>query len=102
MHGKTRYPAQMFHVLYEADVEVDEIPRAIPEFCVSLPRIRITPCRVNVSGFEVEMSKRIVRKFLENVGFSNEAFIRVSVGDENGDKLFSDDLVCSVHHIEKF
>ena len=102
MHGKTRYPAQMFHVLYEADVEVYDIPRAIPEFCVSLPRILITPCRVNVSGFEVEMSNRIVRKFLENVGFSNEAFIRVSVGDENGDKLFSDDLVCSVHHIEKF
>mmetsp|Transcript_24703 Transcript_24703/g.51684 ORF Transcript_24703/g.51684 Transcript_24703/m.51684 type:complete len:1337 (+) Transcript_24703:117-4127(+) len=92
MHGKTRYPAQMFHQLYVAGVEVDEVPRPVPNFCVSLPRLLITPCRMCVTGFEVEMSNRLVRKFIEQFGFSDEAFIRVSIGDENGDKLFSDDL----------
>ena len=92
MHGKTRHPAKMFHALYTADAEVEEAPRQIPEFCVSLPRVLLTPCQVKVSGFEVEMSNRIVRKFVDEEGFSNESFIRVSVGDENSDKLYSDDL----------
>lgn len=32
-----------------------------------------------------------MRKFIE-LGFSRESFIRVSIGDENTDKLFSDDI----------
>ncbi|KAL7542670.1 hypothetical protein ACHAXR_011976, partial [Thalassiosira sp. AJA248-18] len=96
LHGKTRYPAQIFHALYEADVDVEEVPRTVPEFCVKLPRILITPCRLCVTGFEVEMSNRLVRKFIENESFSGEAFIRVSIGDENTDKLFSDDLSTQV------
>ena len=91
MHGRSRYPAKMFHALYTADAEVEEAPRQVPEFCVSLPRILLTPCQIKVLGFEVEMSNRIVRKFIER-GFSNESFVRLSIGDENADKLYSDDL----------
>lgn len=96
MHGKTRHPTKVFQALYEADVEFEEAPRALPEFCVSLPRLLITPCRVCVTGFEVEMSNRVVRKFVESMKFSDEAFIRVSIGDENGDKLYSDDISAEV------
>lgn len=92
MHGRSRCPAKMFHALYTADAEVDEAPRQVPEFCVSLPRILLTPCQIKVLGFEVEMSNRIVRKFIGECGFSNESFIRLSIGDENADKLYSDDL----------
>lgn len=93
MHGKTRCPAQMFHALYEADIsDVEEAPRQVPEFCVTLPRVLISPLRLLVTGFEVEMSNRMVRKFIELFGFSEEAFIRVSVGDENGDRIFPGDI----------
>ena len=98
LHGTTRHPAKMFHVLYEADADEDEVPRQVPTFCISLPRVLMTPLRVNVTGFETEMSNRLVRKFVEEIGFPSEAFIRVSIGDENGDKMFSDDLS---NHVEK-
>ena len=58
-HGKTRHPAIMFNALYVADEDIDEPPRSAPHFCVSLPRVLITPLRVSVSGFEIEMSNRM-------------------------------------------
>ena len=92
MHGTTRYPAQLFKCRYEAEAEEEQAPLQLPEFCVSLPQIFITPSRVCVTEFEVEMSNRVTRKFIEEKGFSGEAFIRVIIGDENGDKLYSDDI----------
>ena len=91
MHGKTRYPAHMFHALYEDETET-EVNLVVPEFCISLPRILITPLRAIVTGFEVEMSNRMVRKFIEKHGFSEDSFIRASIGDENTDNLYSNDL----------
>jgi len=92
MHGKTRYPAQMFYALYGAEADSDEVTLVVPQFCVSLPRILITPLQIRATALEVEMSNRIVRKFIERHSFSNEAFIRVSIGDENTDNLYSHDL----------
>jgi RNA-dependent RNA polymerase len=92
MHGKTRYPAQLFSALYQADEDLNEVGHTVPEYCISLPRVLITPLSVRVTGFEVEMSNRIVRKFIEKYKFPNEAFIRVSFGDENADNLYSNDL----------
>ena len=92
MHGKTRYPAQMFNALYEAEADADEVSLVVPQFCVSLPRLLITPLQIRATSLEVEMSNRIVRKFIENHSFSSEAFIRVSIGDENTDNLYSHDL----------
>ena len=93
-HGTTRFPAQIFRELYENGLEAEDIfaNRVIPEFCEDLPRVLITPCRVSVSDFQVEMSNRLVRKFIQQHGFSAEAFVRVTIGDENGDKLFSDEI----------
>lgn len=92
---KTRYPAHMFYALYEdaADEgEVQLVSRQVPDFCINLPRILITPSRISVLGFQLEMSNRLIRKFIVGHGVSEEAFARVTIGDENGDKLFSDDL----------
>jgi hypothetical protein len=97
MHGKTRYPAHLFNALYDADEDIDEALKVVPDFCISLPRVLITPLRCQVTGFEVEMSNRMVRTFIEKHGFSEESFVRVSIGDENTDKLFSNDLS---QHIE--
>ncbi|CAB9515626.1 RNA-dependent RNA polymerase 1 [Seminavis robusta] len=92
-HGKTIYPAHMFLALHGAAVEEDETePRSIPQFCIDLPRLIITPTRVCVAGFQQEVSNRLVRKFLQEYSFAPESFVRVSIGDENSDKLFSDDL----------
>ena len=84
----------MFEALYRSGLEggKPEINRTVPEFCVELPRIIITPCRVAVMGFQVEVSNRVVRRFIEEHGFPVESFVRVSIGDEQCDKLFPDDL----------
>lgn len=92
MHGKTRYPAQMYSALYEAHQDEDEVALTVPEYCISLPRLLITPLAVKVTCFDTEMSNRFVRKFIEKQYFSNEAFIRVSIGDENMDNMYSNDL----------
>lgn len=92
MHGKTRYPAQMYSALYEAHQDEDDVTPSVPKYCISLPRLLITPLCVKTTGFEVEMSNRIVRKFIEKYDFSNEAFMRVSIGDENSDNMYSNDL----------
>jgi RNA-dependent RNA polymerase len=90
---KTRHPAHMFRALYLDGLEVENaFGHEIPEFCANLPKITITPCRVTVTGFQLEMSNRLVRKFTQDHGFSPEAFVRVTIADENGDKLFSDDI----------
>jgi RNA-dependent RNA polymerase len=65
---------------------------SIPNYCVEVPRILLTPTRVAVHGFDVEMSNRVIRKFVTEDGVPPERFLRVTVADENGDKLMSDDL----------
>ena len=95
MHGQTRYPALLFQTLYED--ELDQYPdgydrQNIPDFCIELPRVMLTPCRVCVTGFQIEMSNRIIRKFVQDHNYSPAAFLRVTVADENGDKLFADEL----------
>eukprot|EP00804_Cyclotella_cryptica_P019577 CCRYP_014313-RA/>CCRYP_014313-RA protein AED:0.44 eAED:0.44 QI:0/0/0/1/1/1/2/0/242 len=92
IHGKSGYHAQMFRVLYQAGTEEDEVLRTMLDFCVRLPCILITPLQMSVTGFEVDMSNQLVQKFVDKFGFSQKAFMRVSLVDENRDKLFSDDL----------
>jgi len=85
----------MFQSLCE--IEEDELlvdgddSNEVPEFCVDIPRVLMTPTRVCVTGFQLEISNRVVRKFVQEEGFSRESFIRVMIGDENSGKLFSAD-----------
>ena len=58
-----------------------------------IPRMLISPCRVAVQKFEDEMGNSVVRKFCQENEFPDEAFIRVHVGEESGQKLFFQDLV---------
>jgi RNA-dependent RNA polymerase len=51
-----------------------------------------TPCRQVVVGFEAETSNRVVREFVEVHGYSPECFLRLNIGDEDGQKLFWSDL----------
>eukprot|EP00977_Amphora_coffeiformis_P010660 scaffold2510_cov169-Amphora_coffeaeformis.AAC.11 len=59
----------------------------------AIPRILISPSRIAVQKFENEVGNCVVRKFCQEKGFPDEAFIRVHVGEESGQKLFFQDLV---------
>jgi RNA-dependent RNA polymerase len=104
MVDRTRLPARLFLELQNADELIEETDddTFVPSYCVQIPRLLLTPTRVSVIGFEVEMSNRVVRKFVEDYSFRPESFCRVSIGDENGDKLFSSELSGDVsNRIEK-
>jgi RNA-dependent RNA polymerase len=76
---------------YESEIEEQE-SIDIPEYCTRTPRLLITPTRLALVGFSVEMSNRVVRHFVTNVGFEPERFLRVTIGEENGARMFSDEL----------
>jgi RNA-dependent RNA polymerase len=90
-HGKTKYPCRLFRKL--APQDTGPLPeRSIPGHCFSIPRLHLTPSRQFLVGFEVEMSNRVIRRFVEEEHFCPEAFLRVLVCDEYGQKLFYNDL----------
>jgi len=93
----TRFPAQSFHAftMLDSDDQGDNKGQGavvIPEYCTQIPRLLITPTRLAVVGFTVEMSNRVVRHFISNENFEPECFLRVTIGEENGSRLFSDEL----------
>lgn len=93
--GKTKFPGQLFQKLAPRDP--DSLPeRHIPAHCFSVPRIHITPLKQRIVGFEVEMSNRVIRRFVEEESFCRESFLRLQVCDEDGRKLFHNDLSNSV------
>jgi RNA-dependent RNA polymerase len=90
-HGKTKYPCRLFQKL--APRNAGPLPeRPIPGHCFSIPRLHITPSRQLLVGFEVEMSNRVIRRFVEEANFYPESFLRVQICDEDGQKLFYNDL----------
>jgi RNA-dependent RNA polymerase len=94
-HGKTKYPCRLFRKLAPRDAgPLSERP--IPGHCFSIPRLHLTPSRQFLVGFEVEMSNRVVRRFVEEENFCPESFLRVQICDEDGQKLFYNDLSDSV------
>lgn len=94
----TSFPAKVFYAFLQAgeDTEVesndDRVALSIPEYCTLTPRLLLTPTRLAVVGFSVEMSNRVVRHFISSEGFAPECFLRVTIGEENGARLFSDQL----------
>lgn len=90
-HGTTKYPNILFRQLYEASPPaVDD--RSVVAHCVNIPRLLLTPSRAVVTGFVIEMSNRVVRKFVVEENFSAEAFLRVHISDESGLDLFDTNL----------
>jgi RNA-dependent RNA polymerase len=74
----------------------DEVSFDMPDCCTRTPRLLLTPTRLAVVGFSVEMSNRVVRHFLSREGFEPGSFLRVSIGEENGSRLFSGQLTPEV------
>ena len=100
MSGRTRFPAHLLESLISIiTVQQNETP----EYCMEIPRILLTPLRPSVVGYGVEMTNRVIRSYVTDRSrpFRSEAFIRVSIGDENGDMLFSDDLSSDVENVIK-
>ena len=95
MRGKTRHPATLFKNLCASAKHggSENASRKDDDFCVSLPRVLLSPLRLSITtSFQSEISNRFVRLFINRHKFSESAFIRLSIGDENGDKLFAGEL----------
>ena len=94
MRGKTRHPATLFKNLctsakYGGSENASSHDQ---DFCVSLPRVLLSPLRLSITGFQSEMSNRFVRLFINRYKFSESAFVRLTIGDENGDKIFGGEM----------
>jgi RNA-dependent RNA polymerase len=70
----------------------DTSEATLPDHCMQVPRFLLTPCQTQVLGYETETPNRVLRYFVLEEGFSSSSFARVSIGDENGSKLFGHDL----------
>jgi RNA-dependent RNA polymerase len=84
----------------------------MPDYCVSIPRMQLSPSRELVVGFEVETSNRVIREFTTNAsesfvrrtigmfsqtqGFKPESFLRLHVTDEDSRSIFDRDLTVPV------
>lgn len=94
--GQTQYPAQLFDKLC-TDNWHKTILENVPDYCIVLPRVMVSPCTVRVLGLEIETGNRVTRMFTEKHGFSDMSFIRVQLANEDGQRLyfreFSDNLV---------
>jgi RNA-dependent RNA polymerase len=98
-HGTTKYPCRIFRNLLLSGGATKSSKDV--HYCVSIPRLQLTPSRAVVLGFEFEMSNRVVRKFMGEESFSAEAFLRVQITDENGLSLFGHDLTTKVEQVLK-
>jgi len=76
------------------DQGIEDSTTNFPEYCIELPRLLVTPTKCVISGFDLEMSNRVVRHFI-NEGNAAVDFMRVTFCDENGEKMFSDDFKAS-------
>lgn len=94
MQGSTKFPCRLFAYLERGIGEVKEAP--IPDYCVLIPRLLITPSQTKMVGMAVEMSNRVIRSFVKEHGFHRTSFLRVQVGEENGDKLYVDEVTESI------
>ena len=88
MNGATKYPCLVLRGLI---VEKHQKVVEYPSYCVEIPRVMVTPTRVAVLGFDVEISNRVVREFIRQRYFETD-FLRLNFCDENGNRLTNDDF----------
>jgi RNA dependent RNA polymerase len=107
-HGRTKFPCRLFYSLLPATLMSTRSKFDMPDYCVSIPRMQLSPCRELVVGFEVETSNRVIRKFTtktsesffhrakgmfsQTQGFKPESFLRLHVTDEDSRSIFDRDL----------
>jgi RNA-dependent RNA polymerase len=92
---RTKYPCQVFYKLLPPS-DVPLVVSTLSAYCVSIPRLVVTPLRQFFIGVETEMSNRVIRRYTARPQFSVESFLRVQVSDEDGRNLFDRDLTRDV------
>lgn len=95
MNGCTRYPCKVFDAIFRSLDEEELTKQPLPIFCVMIPHLMMSPCKQRMSGAKVEMSNRVIRMFTKE-GFSPSDYLRVQICDENGGKLFWNDMTDEV------
>ncbi|KAG7371402.1 RNA-dependent RNA polymerase [Nitzschia inconspicua] len=96
--GCTSLPCKLFLLLAEDQESGNDlnVGLPIPEHCVRVPRMLLSPCQKRIIEVGTEMSNRVIRKFTKEFHLKPCSFLRLQVGDETGEPLF-DDLSPSVH-----
>jgi hypothetical protein len=77
-YERTHFPCQLFHQIYQ-NQRNRALLDTVPDYCMVLPRLWLTPCRTIVVGMEIEVSNRVTRAFMESHQFSSSAFIRLQL-----------------------
>ena len=90
IHRPTRFPAKLLNLILNDEYELekkneDEHVSSIPSYCIEMPRVVLTPTRLVVLGYSIEMSNRVTRQF-------DHKFIRLSFLDDDMSNLFGDDF----------
>lgn len=95
--GFTLFPCHLFLLLADSEeinvVGEEDNPDAevrIPDYCVRIPRLLLSPCQTRVIDVGTEMSNRVIRRFTDELRLDPCSFIRLQIGDETGKHLFGD------------
>ena len=92
IHRPTRVPAKLFELILSADYKSKsknnekEPNYTMPTYCIEIPHVVLTPTRLFLQGFSVEISNRITRQF------DNIKFVRLGIADEDMTNMFSDNF----------
>jgi hypothetical protein len=98
MQGCTIYPCELFRLLIgeeepnrkrDGDRHSDDVI-PVPDYCVRIPQLQLSPCGVRVIDIGTEMGNRVIRRFTEKENLGPCSFLRLHVGDETGKHLFRD------------
>jgi RNA-dependent RNA polymerase len=98
-HERTRFPCRLLHAMYSHN-RASTVLERVPDHCIVLPRVMLTPCRTIVVGLEIEIGNRFTRTFTEQHKFPPTSFLRMQLSNEDGQKLFFRDMSNSL--IKKF
>jgi len=66
--------------------------KTIPEACVNLPRVTLTPSRTIVQSFQIEVGNRLVRQLLDEGCFEPTNLLRLKICDEDEQRIYSNHL----------
>jgi RNA-dependent RNA polymerase len=86
--GRTKYPFQLLCSILKHEPTFLS-PDELPDHCMMIPKVILTPSRQVVLGIDVEMSNRVVRRFVREEGFRSTDFLRLRVCDECEDRLYN-------------
>ena len=94
MPRPTRYASKLSHQFLLNNDSLSPAKELIPSCCKEISRVFVTPMRIIVQGFDIDISNCVLRNGAQ-FGLTSNDFLRLSIGNENGDKRFAENCHAS-------